>query len=84
LCPIIVVDEFNLHLSEKIAKEHPFCLGIAQKKLVLSGIYDLKNHQVVFPQSPVIVVRAGILTSIQPGYGIFDYWRKFISSILTR
>ncbi|TRV42823.1 MAG: tetratricopeptide repeat protein [Microcystis panniformis Mp_MB_F_20051200_S9] len=88
LCPIIVVKEIDLYLIEKVTQYKPFSLGGGQKRLVLPGIYDLKNRQVIFTQSPAFLEsgKFGIpIPTLGPGiYGIFDYWRKSISPMLIR
>jgi len=85
LCPIIVVNKVDLYLAEKVTQDQPVLLGAGIKKLVLPGIYELKNHKVVFPQNFVILGRGifGIPT-IKPGYGIFDYWRKNLTTLLVQ
>jgi hypothetical protein len=68
-CPIIVLDQVDSYLAEKVIKDQPSYK--LPRNLILPGIYDLKNKKLIFPQGLVII-----------GFGIFDYWRKSISRIL--
>ncbi|ACK70841.1 Heat shock protein 70 [Gloeothece citriformis PCC 7424] len=75
LCPIIVTDKVDIYLIDKVSKQKTSFLDMPKKKLMLPGIYELNNRQVIFPKNDN--------TFLGSFDKIFNHWRKYISQMLT-